>query len=176
MADTQRDTASILALYADNTSGLISPQDLRDGIVSILGAYGGLRADGSAAQMTGLNSTPTKVTSFTHTLASDGTVVVASAANDNVTPSITATYEIHGELSFIGSASVIYTLEIYIGGVASGIRAQVAQLGTGAEVAASFSGVASIAAAQAVEMRVSCSTASSVLTARAGQLWLKRVS
>ena len=35
MADTQRTLAQILALAADNTSGAISPQDLRDCIVSL---------------------------------------------------------------------------------------------------------------------------------------------
>ena len=37
MADTPRTLAQILALYADNTSGQISPQDARDFIVSIFG-------------------------------------------------------------------------------------------------------------------------------------------
>ncbi len=37
MADTARDKAALLALLADNTSGDISPQDMRDVLVSILG-------------------------------------------------------------------------------------------------------------------------------------------
>jgi hypothetical protein len=38
MADTQRARAAILALMADNTTGQISPQDLRDFIVTIMDA------------------------------------------------------------------------------------------------------------------------------------------
>ena len=40
MADTQRDVATILSLLADNTSGAISPQDLRDAFVTWRMAHG----------------------------------------------------------------------------------------------------------------------------------------
>lgn len=36
MADTQRTRAAILALFADNVTGQISPQDLRDFVVSVM--------------------------------------------------------------------------------------------------------------------------------------------
>ncbi len=36
MADTQRTRAALLALYADNVTGQISPQDLRDGFVTLM--------------------------------------------------------------------------------------------------------------------------------------------
>src|SRR5512138_544576 len=38
MADTIRDLTALLALFADNTSGNVSPQDARDFIVSVVGA------------------------------------------------------------------------------------------------------------------------------------------
>lgn len=38
MADTQRTKAALLALYADNVTGQISAQDLRDGFVTIMEA------------------------------------------------------------------------------------------------------------------------------------------
>jgi len=41
MADTVRTLAALQSLLADNETGDISPQDLRDMLVSILGAYGG---------------------------------------------------------------------------------------------------------------------------------------
>jgi hypothetical protein len=175
MPDTQRDTTSLLALFADNTSGNISPQDLRDGVVSILGGYGGLRADGSAAQMTGLNATPTKLTVFTHNLVADGANVVPSTANDNVTVNITGNYEVHASVSFDGSGGAVqYVFEVYVGGVATGVRGMVASISGTAH--ASASGTVAITAGQTVEVRVSTNTGSSVLTARAAQLWLKRAS
>jgi len=36
MADTERTRSSILSLFADNTSGDISPQDLRDFVVTMM--------------------------------------------------------------------------------------------------------------------------------------------
>lgn len=42
MADTQRTLAQILALLADNTSGLISPQDIRDAVVTLAPSGGGI--------------------------------------------------------------------------------------------------------------------------------------
>lgn len=42
MADTERTTAALQALLADNTSGAIGPQDLRDLLASCLGGYAGL--------------------------------------------------------------------------------------------------------------------------------------
>ena len=42
MADTIRDRAAIIALFPDNTSGEISPQDERDLIVSAWGVYGAI--------------------------------------------------------------------------------------------------------------------------------------
>jgi hypothetical protein len=42
MPDTQRTLATVLSLLADNTTGAVSAQDLRDAIVSIVPQYGGV--------------------------------------------------------------------------------------------------------------------------------------
>jgi len=49
MADTARTKAEILALMADNTVGAISPQDIRDMIVSMSAANGRISMDTPAA-------------------------------------------------------------------------------------------------------------------------------
>jgi hypothetical protein len=49
MADTARTLTEILTLMADNTTGAISPQDIRDMIVSIAAANGRLSIGSSAA-------------------------------------------------------------------------------------------------------------------------------
>ena len=38
MADTQRNRSAILTLFADNVTGQISPQDLRDFVVTVMEA------------------------------------------------------------------------------------------------------------------------------------------
>ncbi len=49
MADTLRTLSALLALLADNTSGAISPQDLRDFLVSVAGyRYGRAVSTGQA--------------------------------------------------------------------------------------------------------------------------------
>ena len=48
MADTQRTLAELLALFANNTTGNISPQDMRDLIVSLRPSGGGLYKSGAA--------------------------------------------------------------------------------------------------------------------------------
>jgi len=51
MTDTIRTRAALLALLADNTTGEISAQDLRDMMVSIFGVYGIIKCiDGSTPQ------------------------------------------------------------------------------------------------------------------------------
>lgn len=49
MADTPRTIAALLALAPDNTQGLISPQDLRDMLVSLYPSRGALNLTASAA-------------------------------------------------------------------------------------------------------------------------------
>lgn len=175
MADTQRATSTLLALLPDNTSGDISPQDLRDVVVSILGGYGGLRCDGTSSVMTGIGPTPTKVTHWTHALKSDGSVVSANTAADTVTPSVAADYEAHFSLSVGGTASQNYVFEVYVNGVATGVRAKVQMPSTGGTVNVAASGTITVSASQAVELRVSASAAGSTLSADSGQLWIKRV-
>lgn len=46
MTDTRRSVAEILALLADNSTGDISPQDLRDALVTALGVYGEIQTIG----------------------------------------------------------------------------------------------------------------------------------
>ena len=82
MADTIRDRSAIIALLPDNTSGEISPQDLRDFAVSTWGVYGGLSFynNGSAQS---LNTTTATIVAFNTTAGSDGTTV--STGSHNIT-------------------------------------------------------------------------------------------
>lgn len=48
MPDTIKTRADLQTLYADNTTREISPQDLRDGLVSWMGVYGGLVGNGNS--------------------------------------------------------------------------------------------------------------------------------
>lgn len=67
MADTQRTKSALATLLADNTSGDISPQDLRDLMESMALSYGGLYISSSAATSIGTSDTWTKVGGTTTT-------------------------------------------------------------------------------------------------------------
>ncbi len=73
MANTERTIADLLALLADNTTGDISEQDLRDVVVSLADSYGGMRISSAVETSIALVSTPVKCL---------GTTTISSAARD----------------------------------------------------------------------------------------------
>lgn len=66
MAQTERITSDINALLADNTTGAISPQDLRDAIASAFGGYGSLLLTiaGAGAIKSAVGQTPLAITEY----------------------------------------------------------------------------------------------------------------
>ena len=52
MADTRQSLTQLQALLADNTTGDISPQDVRDMLISLAPPYGGVSLSGNAAATT----------------------------------------------------------------------------------------------------------------------------
>jgi hypothetical protein len=98
MADTVRDLATLLALTPDNVTGLVSPQDLRDMLRSILGCYGGLYVSaGGAPQIKTLSGTPTVLAPWDGSMplhditvnATTGVVTIPTAGRYLVTWSLT---------------------------------------------------------------------------------------
>lgn len=60
MADTRRTLAALNSIMADNTSGNISPQDIRDMMLSLAPVYGGVKMNANATATTiSASSTPT---------------------------------------------------------------------------------------------------------------------
>jgi hypothetical protein len=87
MADTQRSVSDILTVLADNNSGQISPQDLRDGFVTWRLGYAQLyMAEGAEATVT-IASTAAyyEVTGGTWTLTAGGLYFDESAGNGRLT-------------------------------------------------------------------------------------------
>lgn len=64
MTDSIRSRAQILALLANNSTGEISPQDMRDAIVSLFGVYGIIRTVGNAVVQALTAATPAKLANF----------------------------------------------------------------------------------------------------------------
>jgi len=117
MADTQRTLAALLALLADNTSGDISPQDLRDAVVTVFANYADIRTTSST------NFTAT--TTWTKLpFAADGLsagCVTANAASDRISVTVTGVYR--ATLNITVTPATTYNefrLEVNAGGSAAG--------------------------------------------------------
>lgn len=110
MADTIRDRAAIIALLADNTSGDISPQDLRDFTVSTWGVYGGLSFYNKSATQS-LNTTAATIVAYDTTGGADGTTVSTGSHNITVLSAGVWTVEAHMTLTAFNSGT-LYSFHI----------------------------------------------------------------
>jgi hypothetical protein len=153
MADTVRTLAQLQALLPDNVAGDISPQDLRDFLVSVLGVYGAiLVTDGVTGQTPG--TTPVKLTAFTtNGLARN---VVPDHTNDRLTIGANGAgdYLIIFQSSFSGSNNATFELEFYLNQVATGYKTS-RKLGSAGDVgSASLIGLGSLVDGDEIEIFV----------------------
>jgi len=111
MVDTVRTKAALATLLADNTSGAISPQDLRDFMESMHSSYGSLYISASAATTPAGAGTPLKALGTT---TSGGLRNFTMPANNRLLYSGTPTLHVSGTCSFTSStASANKTLSYY---------------------------------------------------------------
>lgn len=78
MPDTRRTKSALQTLLADNVAGDISPQDIRDLLVSTAPAYGAYYVSSAAATTLGGTSTPTKAAGTTASLGASSDITVAT--------------------------------------------------------------------------------------------------
>ena len=114
MADTRRTKAEILALFADNASGDITPQDLRDAVVSIMGGYAGVFVEDGATAQT-IDTNLAKMTAFVSGTTANGCVIAAD--KDSITTDVAGIYQVNFCCSFKGTVSKIFRFEIVVDGV-----------------------------------------------------------
>jgi hypothetical protein len=111
MADTRRDRAAILALFADNATQDISAQDLRDYVVTNLGGYAEIRVDDGSAAQTGI-TTPTIMTGWASNGESNG--LTADQANNKITIDVAGLYMIWFQNSFSGGANITFEFNVNV--------------------------------------------------------------
>ena len=111
MADTRRDRAAILALWADNATQDISPQDGRDFIVTVMGGYAELRVDDGVTAQTGI-TTPTIMTGWSTNGESNG--LTADQANNKITIDVAGLYMCWFQNSFSGGGNVTFEFNINV--------------------------------------------------------------
>lgn len=166
MADTNRTLAAILALLADNTTGDISPQDLRDSIISVFANYALIGVAGGATGQT-TNATPgtfDKVTGFTTDGLAAG-AVAANAVSDKLTVSVDGVYLIMWQAAFSGTANAVMEGRIYGGGAAATLGRWANTLdAAGAKNSVSTFAIMSLTAADDIEAYVTSDGASDTFT------------
>lgn len=117
MADTERSTAALLALCADNQAGAISAQDLRDVIVSALGGYASVYVvDGAAAQA--VTGTAAKLTAFVADGPSSG--ATPAHADDQITIGASGNYWVEFSADVEASVLGAFVAELRNNGSAEG--------------------------------------------------------
>lgn len=176
MADVIRDLSAILALLADNTTGNISPQDVRDMVVSqVLPVYGEMRVEANSTPQTSISTTPAKLTSFNTDGLSNGCTVDSTTDNDI---EVLTAGVVYAEFlcSFSGTASQTFFFEIYKNGAATGIRFERTMSGTPVTGAAACAGRITCAANDLFTVYVySAAGSGHSVTVREAQLNVTRV-
>ena len=130
MADTAKSLSDLQALFADNDSGNISPQDLRDFLVSSLGAYAEIRTDDGSTAKGSIGTTPLVLDTWSNDGENgESAGLTADKANDKITLDIEGKYEIHFQCSMIGTNGQQFDFEIYVDGAATGHKASIHAFG-----------------------------------------------
>lgn len=112
MADTIRTKAAILALLADNASQDISPQDLRDAIVSIFGVYGFLYVTNGSTAQTGIGTSPALMTGLITAGAGGGTTPNGTSKRIVIDSGSDGVYGFLFFCSFAGSNNATFTFNV----------------------------------------------------------------
>jgi len=139
MAETQRTLASVLTLLADNTSGAISPTDLRDAVETLRPGHGEIYISSSAA--TTLSDTTTWVEAAgTYTLSTSPTAhwwAEATNARLNYTGVADSLAEVSASVSMTSGSST-QDIEIGIGKNGTILTPSIVRrkIGTGSDVGA----------------------------------------
>jgi hypothetical protein len=174
MADTLRTLTALLALFADNTTQDISPQDQRDFIVSLMGAGGQVYTSGGS---TGV-SVGTSYVELPFTTNGQANSVVADATNNRLEVGALGdgTYLVLGQFSFSGSLSTTFTLKAAINGTENNAVSCKRKLGTGGDVGScSFVGLLTLAEGDYVTTRIVADAALKTFTPVEASLVVRRL-
>ena len=130
--------------------------------------YGRISTAGASTAESTTDATPRKIAAFTAEL--DNGVAVAAHASDQIAIVDAGDYYVSAFVSFSGTNSKTYVVEIYVDGVASNIQFT-RKLGTGGDVgSASCGGILTLAAADIVTLYHSSTDGGSAFTVADAQL------
>ncbi len=174
MSDTQRTTAALQALLADNTSGGITPQVVRDLLVSVFGGYAWIYVESGAVAQT-VNIAAAKLTGF----AAAGTPSngpVPDAVNDQITTPIAGDYLVEGDFALTATAARTVQFQLRKNGVAvAGARSRAKFNASGDLLELSFAGLVTCAANDVLTVYAAADVDGSSITLVDGSLIVRRI-
>jgi hypothetical protein len=174
MSDTQRTLTALQTLLADNTVGAISPQDLRDLLVSALGGYTNISLQDGATPQT-IGTTPAVLSGFTTDGAASGCTPLHSS--NVITVLVAGDYEVRFAASFSGTASRTPQFRLRKGGVeVSGVGGRVKLNASGDVTSLAFSGQLTCAANDQLTVYAEADVDSTSLTLVDANFSVKRLS
>lgn len=106
--------AALQTLFADNTTGAISPADLRDFLDSIMGVYGGILITSGVTGQVLVAATPEPMTEWTGDGESNG--ATPAYLTDNITILHAGVYTVFFQISFEGITGATFDFSVYKNG------------------------------------------------------------
>ena len=176
MADTSRTKAALLTLLADNTTGDISEQDVRDVLVSIMGGYGDIYLTGGSTAQTSIGTSYVKISGFAANGLSDETT--PDHTNDRVTVTGAGVYLVNTSISFSGTGNAVITFSVHVGQAEPTQKISIVRkIGAGGDVGnANAVGILSLSASDQVELFVKSDGASDSITPAEAHLTVTRIA
>ncbi len=175
MADTSRTRAALLTLLANNSTGAISEQDLRDMLVSIMGDYGSVFCEEASTAQSSLSATPAKLTCFDEDGPANG--ITPAHGSDQLTIGTTSVYEVGFNGTFTGSASATFDFHFYVDGVKAnkgGVEHEFTAAVEKASIA--VTAILSLTAAEVLTVYVNADASSKSVTFTQAQLYARRIA
>ena len=100
----------LLALLPDNTSGAISPADVREIVQNVFNAYGGIGASGTAPSQS-FDTTPSGLEQWDHSFPSQG--VTPDPSGSLLTVNVSGVYAFHASMSWQGDGGNVFEAHLY---------------------------------------------------------------
>ena len=173
MADTQRDLAALQTLFANNATGAIGAQQLRDFLVSTFGGYGGLYSTGASVQT--VNIAAALLTAWTAAFPASGTTPDAGALKQ-VAVTVAGTYAVEVQATATATAGRTVTLELRKNGVlVTGTRVSQKFAAAGDVESVSLFAIVTLAAGDLLTVYASADVDATSYTVQQGQFTVRRV-
>lgn len=173
MSDTQRTTAALQALLADNVTGAITPQQLRDMLVSCFGGYGWMYVENGAVAQT-VNIAPSQLTAFAANGISNGPT--PDQANDQIAIAVAGDYWASGEFALSGAAGRTIQFQLRKNGIAvAGSRSRAKFDSAGDLFEVSFSGLVTCASGDLLSVWVAADVDGTSITVVDATLSVRRL-